>query len=130
MTEVVFDSWAWWEVLMGQTHGLRLRRRHLDGGRRVATSALAYGELAAKMAGRVPEETIQAALRQIRASGPTVDVTAELAIEGARLRAGLRRAASHASLGDGIMLATARSLGMRLVSGDAAFSGQKDVARL
>ncbi len=122
---VVFDTWAWWEFLLGEESGKPLRQRFVKA--QITTSAWAIGELCAKLVPRVAEEDMQAILRTIHTAGPVVPVDAKLAEEGARLRVELRKREPRASLGDGVMLATARSLGLKLVSGDAAFAGQKDV---
>ncbi|MCA1818915.1 MAG: PIN domain-containing protein [Thermoplasmatota archaeon] len=128
MTEVLFDTWAWWEVAMGTRTGARLQARYLAKGK-VVTSAWALGEIVCKLEGRVAPEVLDTLLRRIRLAGRLVDVSPPIAVEGARLRASLRLKASHASLGDGVMLATARHIGARLVSGDAAFVGERDVVR-
>jgi predicted nucleic acid-binding protein len=123
---VVFDTWAWWAIVFDEPGGRRLRDRHVRPGG-VHTSAWALAELSAKLGPRVPTDLWRDILATIRLSGPIEPVTEALALEAARLRSELRRKSPRASLGDGVMLATARSLGLPLISGDAAFRGQKDV---
>ena len=124
-TEVVFDTWAWWEVFANTPVGRRLRARHLDGP--VHTSAWAVAELAAKLHSMGQADRIPQVESTVRSFGAIIDVNPRLALEGARLRAELRKKAPRASLGDGVILATARSLGLKLVSGDAAFGSEPDV---
>lgn len=128
-TEAAFlDTWAWWEITHETATGVRLQGRFLERAR-PHTSAWALGELACKLALDFPSERVDDTVRALRQAAVVHDVTPELALAGARLRKDLRRKAPRASLGDGVMLATARHLGMRLVSGDAAFVGEPDVIR-
>ena len=125
---VVFDTWAWWAIIFDEPGGRQLRDRHVRPGG-IHTSAWALGELSAKLRPGIPADRWRDIMTTIRLAGPIEPVTEGLALEGAQLRAGLRKKAPRASLGDGVMLATARNLGLPLISGDDAFRGQKDVRR-
>lgn len=128
-SDIVLDSWAWWEILLASPTGARLRRRYLRrSGPRVHTSSLAFGEVAAKLVAMGRADRVPSAMAAIRARSLTHDVTPELAERAGLLRAELRRASAGASLADAIMLATARELGAVLISDDPAFAGQPDVA--
>lgn len=124
-TEVLFDTWAWWEVLARSAVGKRITARYEDS--QIHTSAWALGELAAKLHAMGRADRMGQVAAVVQARGRIIEVDADLAIVGASLRVELRRKDGHASLGDGVMLATARRLGVKLVSGDGAFAGQKDV---
>lgn len=127
-SEVLFDTWAWWEVLFATRQGTRLRKAYLDEPAvRIHTSAIAFGEVAAKMLATDNGDLLPGAMAAMRASATVHDVTSDLAEAGGVLRAELRRASPAASLADGIMLATARRAGATLVSADPAFRGQPDV---
>ena len=121
-SEVVFDTWALWEVILGSPVGVALEKRHSG---RIHCSTWALGELMAKMRA-IGETRAEDVVQEVRRKTTPHPVTAEIAVEGGRLRSELRKSAPRASLGDGVMLATARSLGMKLISGDEAFKGQKD----
>lgn len=127
-SKVLFDTWAWWEVLQGSSVGAQLKRRYLDAkGVQVLTSAITLGELSAKLASQGLEPSIPVMTSSIRQASTVEDVTGDLAVQAGMLRARLRRRAKSASLADGIVLATARKCGARLVSTDSAFRGEPDV---
>lgn len=127
-TRAFLDTWAWWEIVHDTPVGRRLDARFVRGAE-PHTSAWALGELAAKLALHAPPERVTSGMARVRQVATVHDVTANLAVAGAALRRDLRNKAPRASLGDGVMLATARHLGLRLVSADAAFVGQPDVVR-
>ena len=128
-SKVLFDTWAWWEVLQGSTAGARLQRRYLDAsGFDVLTSAISLGELSAKLSSQLAEESISLAVNSIRSSSAILDLTGELAVEAGLIRTRLRRKVQSASLADGIVLATARQHGARLITQDRALGGQPDMA--
>ena len=126
---VVFDSWAWWEVFHATPAGKALDRKYLGDKRVVVTPTLAIAELSAKLhrVGRRNEGERIAAW--IGAYGRTQVLDEEAATHAGRLLEHLREGHRDASLADAIMLATARTLGLPLISADAAFAGTPDVRR-
>lgn len=127
-SSVLFDTWAWWEVLHGTTLGKKLARRYVEApGVRLHTSALSFGEIAAKLAAMGAEDRLPELSAAMRAAGEVHDVTHVIAQEGGTLRQELRQRAPDASLADGIILAQARSLGATIVSRDPAFRGMEEV---
>jgi predicted nucleic acid-binding protein len=128
-SKVLFDTWAWWEVLQGSPAGARLARRYLDApGVQVLTSALSLGELSAKLSSQGSEESIPTPMNSIRHACALVDVTGELAFGAGVLRTHLRKRSRSASLADAIVLATARRQGALVISMDRDFAGEPDVA--
>lgn len=127
-SEVVFDTWAWWEVLHGTPTGRRLQATYLAAGK-VHSSAYVVAELAAKLADAGREKDLAEVTHRLASAGRLIPVDAAVAAEAGRLRKALRRRDPGASLADAIMLATARGLGLRLVSAGVAFKGQPDVVR-
>lgn len=128
-SKVLFDTWAWWEVLRGSELGAALQRRYLEApGVQILTAAISLGEISAKLSAEGSEESISPAVSSIRRASAVLDLTGELAVEAGILRTQLRRRSKGASLADGIVLATARRNGARLVSEDRAFSGEPDVS--
>lgn len=125
---VVFDTWAWWEVLRASAKGTRLKTGYLDvEGVRVYTSAISLGELAAKLASEGRSEDVPAVVSSLRGTSEIVDITGSLAASGGLLRAELRQRDPAASLADGVVLWTARQLGATLISAGPAFRGLPDV---
>lgn len=128
VSDVVFDSWAWVEVFLRTKRGIALRAKYVAQPQvRLHASALAVGELVARLDPGREAALIEETVVAIEQAAILHDVTPALAREGAVLRHALRKADPGASLADGIMLATARSLKATLVSADPAFKGLKDV---
>lgn len=127
-SDVLFDTWAWWELFGGTPLGRRLRKRYLRARAvSVHTSAITCGELTAKLVRLGQESRVQEVMATLRMRSRLHDVTPEIAEEAGRLRAVLRRAEPDAGLADAIILATARSIGALVISDDSAFTGQADV---
>lgn len=125
-SDVVFDAWAWWEVVGGTPLGTRLHRRYLRSPRvRVHTSALAVGEVCAKLRSQGGADRAERFVPLAVAHSEVHDVTLRQCVAGARLREEMRRLAPRASLADGIMAALAAELRARLITGDAAFRGRR-----
>lgn len=127
-SEIVFDTWAWWEVLHGTSTGRRLQTTYLAKGK-VHSSAFVLVELAAKLAEGGLEDEVPRLLQRIATAGRIVPVDDRIAQAAGLLRARLRERDPRAGLADAVMLATARHLGCRLVSADGAFRGQSDVVK-
>ncbi len=123
-SELLFDTWAWWEYLHRTPTGVSLRHRFVESGRhRLHTSAISLGELAARLDLEEHADRVDAACGAIRRMSRIWEVTPDIAEEGGRSRRRLRQSSPSASLADGIILATARRAGARIVSGDSAFDG-------
>jgi predicted nucleic acid-binding protein len=128
-SRILFDTWAWWEVLRGSAEGSDLQRRYLDPpGVQVLTSALTLGELSAKLASEGAEDSIPLTVTSVRRASMILELTAELAVEAGIVRSRLRKHSNFASLADAIVLATARQQRARLISRDQAFAGEPDVS--
>jgi predicted nucleic acid-binding protein len=128
-SKVLFDTWAWWEVLQGSREGADLQRRYLGApGVQVLTASISLGELSAKLSSEGAAESISLAVSSVRNASAIVVLTGELAVEAGLLRARLRRHSKSASLADAVVLATARQNGARVISTDRAFAGEPDVS--
>jgi predicted nucleic acid-binding protein len=128
-SKVLFDTWAWWEVLQGSADGAALRRRYLDESEfQVLTAAITLGELSGKLSSEGAPDSVPLTINSIRNASMIIDLTGELAVEAGLLRTRLRKRAKSASLADGIVLATARQQGAKLISVDRAFAGEPDVS--
>lgn len=127
-SKVLFDTWAWWEVLQGSRPGARLQRRYLESvGVQVLTSVISLGELSAKLSFQGLDDSIPVTMSSVRQASTVVDLTGDLAAEAGILRTRLRKRVRSAGLADAIVLATARQQGARVISIDAAFAGEPDV---
>ena len=124
-SKVLFDTWAWWEVLRGSEVGAALQRRYLEApGVQVLTAAISLGELSAKLSGEGSGESISPAVSSIRRASAVLDLSAELAVEAGKLRTQLRKRSKTASLADGVCTRhgatewrTAHLLGLSVLGG-------------
>lgn len=123
---VVFDAWAWFEVLDDSTIGKRFWKEYV-AKRRIVTPAMAVAEICRVLHRRKGAtealEFVKAA--RIRTRIPPMDD--DIAALAGQLHQHLRAVDRDASLADAVMLATARTLGIPLISRDPCFAKCADV---
>lgn len=125
-SDVVFDSWAWFEVLAGSPAGRRIEA-HVAAGR-VVTPAYAVTEVLGKhWRGGATWQQADDIANTMRARSRIHPLDDDIAALAAQLMVSLRQRDPHASYADAVMLATARTLGLPLISNDKAFTGCPDV---
>ena len=129
-SDLVFDTWAWWEYLHQTVAGASLRARFISGGNfRLHTSSISIGELSARLQSDGAVERISGACGAVRRMSHVWDVTADIAQEAGPARARLRESSDSASLADAIILVTAQRAGARIVSADPAFKDVPGIVR-
>ncbi len=129
-SDLLFDTWAWWEYLHQTAVGVSLRRRFVERGSfRLHTSSITLAELSARLHADGVATRIAAACGAIRRTSHLWDVTADIAQDAGPARAKLRESSSSASLADAIIYVTARRAGSRIVSADPAFQDVPGVVR-
>ena len=127
-SNVVFDTWAWWEVFGATPAGRRLARKYVENPRvRIHTSILGLAELSAKFLAEGQPSRTAGAFNHVESRGRVIPITRAVAEAAGPLRAHLRRTDRDASLVDALVLAAARDLGYVLVSADPAFARESDV---
>lgn len=121
-SDLLFDSWAWWEYLHATRAGASLARRFVTGGSyRLHTSAITFGELAGRLRADGGGDRIAVVCGAIRRTSHVWNLTSDLAQEAGVARQKLRESAPEASLADAIVYVTARRANARIVSADPAF---------
>lgn len=129
-SDLVFDTWAWWEYLHETVLGASLRTRFVSSEQyRLHSSAITLGELSARLQSDGVAERIASTCGAVRRMSHIWDVTADIAQEAGLARAKLRQASPSASLADAIILVTAQRAGARIVSADPAFRDVPGVVR-
>lgn len=124
-SSVVFDTWAWWEILGDSAKGRRLEEAYLKRSNvHVYTSVISLGELSAKLSAMGRDRQVADVASSIRSHSDLVDVTVELALQAGFLRTRLRKRDDQASLADAIVMATAQRYGALVISEDPAFRDQ------
>ena len=124
--KIVVDAYAWIEFFLGSEAGQRAKGI-IERAERVLTPGTVLAEVARKYSREgATAPTIRKRLATMLETSETVDIDADLALEAARATVLLeRRAASSGlrkpSLFDGIVLASARLNGAKVLTGDEHF---------
>ena len=107
----VLDSWAWYEYFEGSAAGFRIRPYVEEGSASLYTSAISVAELVSAI------------------TSLSAIVAADLAIASSagRIHSDLRKIYADAGLADAFVVATARRVGAKVLTGDPHFSKIKDV---
>jgi len=125
---VVFDSWAWWEVIHATPVGQGLVERYISAkGTALLTVDYTLAEIAAKLARVGLVEDVPEALSEVETLSDILPISVEVAGLAAPLLIELRRTDPSASLADAVVLAAARLHRAALISGDPCYAGQTDV---
>jgi predicted nucleic acid-binding protein len=130
-SKVIVDSWAWVELFKGSIPGARAKE-HIESAEDAFTPSIVLAELARKYhreAERPPY--IRRRLQAITESTQLVDIDAALAEEAGRASAELAETARERSLespglADAVILASARMLKAKVLTGDQHFRGLPD----
>lgn len=128
---IVFDSYAWIEYFLGSDSG-RIVKDYIDVEEAV-TPSIVLAEVARKyLREGVKEEDVVKRLNFIVASSTVMEIDVELSVAAAKAYLELFEKAEvgklrRPSLTDGIVLATGRILGAKIVTGDEHFKGFGEV---
>lgn len=127
---IVLDTYAWIEYFIGSEQG-KITREHLRA-ENTFTPSIVLAELSRKyLREGISEKEILTRLNFISAKTTITHIDAELSLSAARAYLELYEAARRnrqrsPSLADGIVLATARALNTKLLTGDEHFRGLPD----
>lgn len=123
---LTIDSYAWVEIIRDSPQGQRAQEL-MEGDDQCLTPSIVLAEVAsAGVRDGIRHSIIREQLESIRESSRIVAIDYALAVEGAQLTIELRRSARTLKLplpglADGLVLATARLSGSRLLTGDPHF---------
>lgn len=112
---VLIDSWSWIEYWRGGPHSARAAE-HIEGSDMALASTVNLTETYFWVLRHYGEKKAEEKRLTLRKRCFLISVNEEIAVEAARLKHGLRT-----SLADSLILATARSRGARVVTGDPDF---------
>ena len=128
---IVLDSYAWIEYFLGSDTG-RTVREYLNT-EEVVTPSIALAEIARKyLRDEVEQEEVLKRLNFISTSSTVMEINAELSLAAAKTYLELSEKAKveqlrRPSLTDGIILASGRTLGAKIVTRDEHFKGLTEV---
>jgi predicted nucleic acid-binding protein len=124
LSKYVVDAWAWVEYLVGSTRGAKLRDVLDEDGSEVYTCAVTIGEVVSKVAreGR----NVEAAYAMLLSNSQVVDADEELSLQAGLLHCEMRKSLKDFGLADAYVLAAARRLKAKVLTGDVHFRGVKE----
>jgi len=125
LNSYVVDAWAWIEYLIGTKRGDKLKQILDEEKNEVYTCALTIAEVVSKVAreGR----NADAAYETLVGNSQVIDIDEELSKQAGLLHAEMRRTEKDFGIADAYVLATARKLEAKVLSGDKHFKHAKDV---
>jgi len=124
MNRYVIDAYAWIEYLMGSERGRPIRDILEDESAEVYTCAVTIAEVVSKAA-REGRDT-GGAYGVLLSNSNTVSVDEELSKEAGLLHSEMRKTIIDFGLADSYILATARRLDAKVLTGDPHFKGMAE----
>ena len=124
MLRHVVDAYAWIEYLIGSESGAKVNAVLEKETSEVYTCAVTVAEVISKVAREGRE--VQVAYDVLLSNSQIIDVDEELSKETGLLHAEMRKTEKDFGLADAYVLATARKLKSKILTGDAHFKSVKD----
>ena len=117
---VLIDSWAWIEYWRGGSHSVKAAE-HIEGSEMALASTINLTETFFWVLGHYGEKRAEEKRETLKKRCFLIPVDQEIAVEAARLKHNLKT-----SLADSLILATARTRGAKVVTGDPDFKQISD----
>ena len=128
MSSYVVDAWTWVEYLIGSERGAKLKEVLDESDSEVYTCAITVGEVISKVAREGMD--VEAAFGLLLSNSQVVNVDEELSLQAGLLHCEMRRNLKDFGLADAYVLATARALKAKILTGDLHFKNVKDAVLL
>ena len=128
MSKYVIDAWAWVEYLVGSEHGAKLNKILDENNNEAYTCAITLAEIISKVARE--RRDIEAASSVVSSNSQIVNVDKELSVKAGLLHCEMRKTVKDFGLGDAYVLATARRLNAKVLTGDLHFKNIKDAVMI
>jgi predicted nucleic acid-binding protein len=124
LSSYVIDAWAWVEYLVGSEHGAKLNRILNEDNNEVYTCAVTLAEIISKVARE--KRDVESAYNMVSSNSQIVNVNKELSMQAGLLHCEMRKTQKDFGLADAYVLATARRLNAKVLTGDLHFKNIKD----
>ena len=128
MNRYVIDAWAWVEYLVGSEHGAELNKILEDNDNEVYTCAITVAEVISKVSRE--NRDVKEAYDMLTSNSRVVNIDQELSLKTGILHSELRKTLKDFGLADAYVLATARKLNAKVLTGDKHFQNIKDAVML
>ena len=124
MSRYIVDAWAWVEYLVGSQCGVKVKEILDEDNSEVYTCAITLGEVISKVAreGRDAE----AAYDMLLSNSKVANVDEVLSFQAGLLHCEMRKTLKDFGLADAYVLAAARKLRAKVLTGDIHFKNVKD----
>ncbi|RLI27238.1 hypothetical protein DRO58_04625 [Candidatus Bathyarchaeota archaeon] len=124
----IIDAYAWIEYFIGSDAGKKVKEVLEDGSCEVYTCTVTVAEIVSKVAreGRNPEVAYDILL----SNSNIIDADHELSKDAGILHAEVRKTVKDFGLADAYVLASARRLKAKILTGDPHFRGFKEAVSL
>jgi predicted nucleic acid-binding protein len=124
MSSCVVDAYAWIEYLIGSKRGIKVREVIEAENSGVFTCAVTVAEVVSKVAREGRD--VKIAYDIVLSNSQVVDVDEKLSREAGLLHCEMRKKEKDFGLADAYVLATARRLKSRVLTGDLHFKSIKE----
>ncbi len=118
------DAWAWVEYLIGSEFGTKLKEVLDEDSSEVYTCAITLAEVISKVAREGRD--VEAAYTMLLSNSQVINVNEELSKHAGLLHCEMRRSLKDFGLADAYVLATARKLKAKVLTGDMHFKDVKE----
>ena len=123
MSKYVIDAYAWIEYLDGSEAGHKVSAL-LEKADEICTCAMTIAEVVSKVARKGKD--VQVAYDVLLSNSHIVNVDEELSLQAGLLHFEMRKTVKDFGLADAYVLATARKLKSKVLTGDAHFKNVKE----
>lgn len=127
MTKHIIDAYAWIEYFDGSNKGKKVDSI-LENNNEIYTCAITIGEVISKVA-RMGKDT-KTAYDILLANSQIINVDEELSLQAGLVHCEMRKTIKDFGLADAYILAAARKLGSKIVTGDPHFKDIKQAIQL
>jgi len=124
LSKYVVDAWAWIEYLIGSEPGAKVNGVLVKESSEVYTCAITLAEVISKTAREGRD--VKAAYDLLLSNSQVMNVDEELSKHAGLLHAEMRRAEKDFGLTDAYVLATAKKLKSKILTGDLHFRNVKE----
>jgi len=123
MTRIVIDSFAWVEYLNGTELGSKVKKI-IEENEEIFSSALTIAEVVSKVARKNMD--VQFAFKVITSNSNVMNADEELSFQAGLFHSEMRKTLKDFGLADAYVLATAKRLQAKILTGDPHFKDIKD----
>jgi predicted nucleic acid-binding protein len=125
LNKYVIDAWAWIEYFIGSQYGAKLNEILEDASTEVYTCAITVAEVISKTVREGRD--VEAAYDMLLSNSQVINADEEVSKQAGLLHAEMRKTKKDFGLADAYVLATAKELKAKILTGDAHFQNLNDI---